>query len=520
MTIVRRLVATLGGALLALAVVGGYGLTQLHASYGRIEGLETSTIPSLKSISMAIDDVATMRLAVYRYVVDGIDDASRAGMESEIAAADRRFDDVVAHSLAHETSGDVDRQLFDIDRAHMAAYRASRRVFFDKMRAGDRDGALAMLHDGGDVHNAALALNDGLHDHLNNDIARGNLVRDENEAAYRLAFGLMIAIAGLALVLTGLSGASLYALIRGGLQRLQETLQQVSRSLDLSLRAPVGRMDEIGHTATALNALLAQMERVVIEVHASSDAVGVASKQIAAGNLDLSSRTEQQAASLQQTAGSLGDLTVTVRQNADSARQAASLASSTKLISDEGNQAVERMVGTMNEIAGSSSRIAEIISMIEGVAFQTNILALNAAVEAARAGEQGRGFAVVATEVRSLAQRSSAAAKEIRQLIERSVETVTAGSRQAEEAGRASAEVQQAIRRVAGIVEEIAAASDTQGHGIAEINLAIGQIDEVTQQNAALVEEAAAAAQSLDEHVSRLDSTVSVFSATRNRRVG
>jgi methyl-accepting chemotaxis protein len=194
-----------------------------------------------------------------------------------------------------------------------------------------------------------------------------------------------------------------------------------------------------------------------------------------------------------------------VQQNADAARQANALAISTTRISDEGNLAVERMVGTMNEIASSSSRIAEIISMIEGVAFQTNILALNAAVEAARAGEEGRGFAVVAAEVRSLAQRSSSAAKEIKDLIEQSVATIQSGSQQAQEAGRATAEVQQAIRRVAGIVEEIATASDLQGHS---------QIDQVTQQNAALVEEAAAAAQSLDEQVTRLDGAVSVFTVS------
>jgi methyl-accepting chemotaxis protein len=517
MTIVRRLIATLGGALISLAVVSGYGLVQLHASYGRIDGLQTHTIPNLKSLSVALDQTAAMRLSVYRYVVDGIDDASRAGMEREIADADARFDDAIANSLAHEMSSDTDRKLLDADRSNMAVYRSSRHVFFDKMHAGDRDGALAMLHDGGSVHNAALALYDGLHEHINSTIARGNLVRDENATAYRLSLGLMLAIAGIALMLTGISGGLLYAVIGRGLQRLQDMLQVVSQSLDLSLRAPVDRMDEIGHTATALNALLEKMATVITEVHSSSNAVGVASREIAAGNLDLSSRTEQQAASLQQTAGSLGELTTTVRQNAESARQASSLAVSTRRISDEGHQAVERMVCTMNDISSSSSRIAEIISMIEGVAFQTNILALNAAVEAARAGEQGRGFAVVASEVRGLAQRSSAAAKEIKYLIERSAATIKAGSEQAEEAGRATAEVQQAMRRVAGLVEEIASASDAQGHGIAEINLAIGQIDEVTQQNAALVEEAAAAAQSLDEQVMRLDSTVSVFGPTGNR---
>jgi methyl-accepting chemotaxis protein len=518
MTIIRRLIVTLGGALLALAVVSGYGLVQLRASHQRLEGLQTRTIPGLKSISAALDSVAAMRLAVYRYVVDGIDDASRQGMKSEIAGTDRRFDETIANAMADEVPGDADRQLFDADRARMAAYREARNTFFEKLDAGDRDGALAMLHDGGSVHNAALALNDGLHAHLDSDIARSNQVREENARAYRLAFELMLAIAGAALVLTGLLGNRLYRLISHGLRQMQEMLQQISQSLDLSLRARVERMDEIGHTATALNSLLEQMSGVVADVRASSGAVGVASKQIAAGNLDLSSRTEQQAASLQQSASTLGELTATVQQNAESARKANSLATSTAHISDEGNRAVERMVGTMNEIALSSSRIAEIIAMIEGVAFQTNILALNAAVEAARAGEEGRGFAVVAAEVRSLAQRSSAAAKEIKDLIERSVATIESGSQQALEAGRATAEVQQAIRRVAGIVEEIAAASDAQGQGIQEVNEAIRQIDQVTQQNAALVEEAAAAAQSLDEQVMRLDEVIAVFGVSNEQR--
>lgn len=514
MTIVRRLILTLGGALLVLCVVSGYALLQLHASYQRIQNVETRTIPSLKSISAALDDVAAMRLAVYRYVVDGIDDASRAGMEREIADADRHFDATISGIANQQIFDDTDRKLFDADRARMAVYRDARHAFFDKMHAGDRDGALAMLHDGGGVHNAALALSYGLHDHQNSDIARSIQVSEQNADAYRLTFYLMLSIAVSAVLLTGLLGARLYTLISGGLRQMQETLRHVSENLDLSVRARVDRMDEIGHTASALNSLLDQVGKVVAEVRASSDAVAVASKQIAAGNLDLSSRTEQQAASLQQTSGTLGDLTTTVQQNADSARQANTLMIGTTQISDEGSRAVERMVSTMNEIASSSSRIAEIISLIEGIAFQTNILALNAAVEAARAGSQGRGFAVVASEVRSLAQRASSAAKEIKDLIGQSVATIHSGAQRAQEAGRATADIQQAIRRVAGIVEEIATASDAQGNSIHEVNVAINQIDEVTQQNAALVEEAAAAAQSLDEQVTRLDETVAVFKAS------
>jgi methyl-accepting chemotaxis protein len=511
MTIVRRLVMTLGMALLALAFVGGYGLFQLNGSFQRIEGLETHTIPGLKSISMTLDDVADMRLNVYRYVVDGIDDASRSAIEKEIGDADKRFDTHVADYQSRGVSDPTDQKMLDADRAHMAAYRAARTSFFEKIRAGDKDGALAMLHDGGAVHTAAVALNSGLHDHLNYNIERGEAVRNENASAYKMAFGLMLVIVVGALLSTGVFGSQLYRLISRGLGRLQETLQRISTSLDLSQQTRVERMDEIGHTAVALNSLLKRMAGVVAEVRVSSDAVGVASKQIAAGNIDLSARTEQQAVSLQETAASLGELTATVQGNADNAKQASALAVSTTHLSDEGNLAVERMVGTMSEIASSSARIAEITTLIEGIAFQTNILALNAAVEAARAGEQGRGFAVVASEVRSLAQRSSVAAKEIKDLIERSVATIQSGSRQAEEVGRTTAEVQRAIKRVAEIVSEIASASDEQGHGIEQVNQAIGQIDEVTQQNAALVEEAAAAAQSLDEQAIRLSGTVSVF---------
>jgi len=210
------------------------------------------------------------------------------------------------------------------------------------------------------------------------------------------------------------------------------------------------------------------------------------------------------------------ELTSTVKQNTDNARQASTLAIDASQIADKGHEVVERMVGTMSEISASSSKIAEITSLIEGIAFQTNILALNAAVEAARAGEQGRGFAVVASEVRSLAQRSSSAAKEIKDLIESSVNTIKHGSNQAEQVGRTTAEVQTAVKRVSDIIGEIASASDEQGRGIEQVNQAVSQMDNVTQQNAALVEQAAAAAQSLESQACKMNDMVSVFTVSRD----
>lgn len=253
------------------------------------------------------------------------------------------------------------------------------------------------------------------------------------------------------------------------------------------------------------------LARTIAMVRASVDEIGTGSSEIAAGNTDLSSRTEQQAASLQETAASMEQLAATVKQNSDHARQANSLAVDASDVAQRGEEVVSKVVDTMHRISDSSGKIGEIVGVIDSIAFQTNILALNAAVEAARAGEQGRGFAVVASEVRSLAQRSAEAAKEIKNLIEASITEIHAGAQQVEGAGTTMQELLASVKRVSEIIKEISSASDEQSSGIAQINLAVSQMDEVTQQNAALVEQAAVAAASLQDQAGRLTEAVAVF---------
>ena len=280
---------------------------------------------------------------------------------------------------------------------------------------------------------------------------------------------------------------------------------------DLTSTIMVASRDETGQLMQALKTMNDSLVAIVGQVRSGTDTIATASSEIAAGNMDLSSRTEQQASSLEETASSMEELTSTVKQNTDNARQANKLAGDAADIASRGGAVVADVVSTMGDINASSKKIVDIISVIDGIAFQTNILALNAAVEAARAGEQGRGFAVVATEVRNLAQRSSAAAKEIKGLIDDSVQKVDAGTRLVDKAGRTMEEIVQSIGFVTSIMGEISNASEEQSAGIEQVNQAISEMDQVTQQNAALVEEASAAAEAMQEQASELAQVVSVF---------
>ncbi|WP_037477311.1 methyl-accepting chemotaxis protein [Sphaerotilus natans] len=320
-------------------------------------------------------------------------------------------------------------------------------------------------------------------------------------------------VTGLMLGLVALLLLSTWRMSRSILQPIREAIDTTERiaSGDLTAQIDTRRGDELGDLMRGLERMTASLRQLVGEVRGSAGTLKTASTEIAAGNLDLSQRTEQTASSLQDTAGSMGELTQTVHQSVEAAEEANRLASSAAAAAERGGQVVSQVVSNMQEISSSSRRIGDIIGVIDGIAFQTNILALNAAVEAARAGEQGRGFAVVASEVRNLAQRSAAAAREIKGLIQASTGTVDQGARLVEEAGQAMDELVGSVQRVSEMIGRITTSAAEQNSGIQHVNHAISHLDEMTQRNAALVEESAAAADGLREEAARLDAAVQRF---------
>ncbi len=343
-------------------------------------------------------------------------------------------------------------------------------------------------------------------------LAVTNLFFDDGIAATgRLWLGALSAAA---------AGSALYfwyALYSGLVAPLKQALRvsQIMAGGDLTQEIQTARTDDVGQLLRSLRQLRINLHSIVRDVRSNVEQIDISTREIAAGNMDLSGRTESQAAALEETASSMEELASTVQQNSGNALQANSMAGAASLVAGKGGDIVSQVVTTMSTISASSKKIVDIISMIEGIAFQTNILALNAAVEAARAGEQGRGFAVVATEVRSLAQRSAAAAKEIKHLIDVSVENIDAGTLLAEHAGSTMQEIIASVGSVSSIMNEIAMASREQSSGIGQVNDAVTQMDEVTQRNAALVEQAAAAAGSLQEQTVKVVQALTIFKLDR-----
>lgn len=434
-------------------------------------------------------------------------DAESRNKGKEIIADSRKAIDEVIDELGKFMQGEKEKAAYDSILEHRKIARPQLKAVIQLVDEGKEEEAIAALKIAqASVDRWLVSAQDMVN--LQKQIADtyNEDTQTESKSALNLIVGLAIAAIAIGIVLGMFITRSVTRPIREAI-KITETVA----SGDLRGVIEVHSQDETGQLMQALKVMNDSLINIVRQVRNCTDAISVGASEIAAGNIDLSSRTEQQAGSLEETASSMEELTGTVRQNADNARQANQLATTASDTATRGGTVVNQVVDTMGSINASAKKIVDIIGVIDGIAFQTNILALNAAVEAARAGEQGRGFAVVASEVRNLAQRSAAAAKEIKTLIGDSVEQVDIGTKLVDQAGATMMEVVESVNRVTDVVSEISAASQEQTEGIDQINIAIAQMDQVTQQNTALVEEAASAAESLQQQANVLVEAVSIF---------
>ena len=496
---------------IVLLIGAAAGLLSMRAGNTALQLMYTVDTPAVADLEGSAGQLLRLRLALATYasLVD-------LGDHDGAAAVLKRFDQYQQISndrLAHYLS----RPSTDSDEQRLAASM--------------QDARDAFLHSGVDPAVTALKANDKASflqlqayklpplysAYEKSMLALEKFQLDRGAQRYQEAQDRFYAVSVTVFVGMGLAllGAWLgrVALVRAIVYPVDAAIVQFQRIAngDLTGRVLAGGNNEMGKLAAALKKMQESLIVTVSAVRRGTESIDTGVSEIASGNINLSQRTEEQAASLEETAASIEELTSTVKQTAQNAGQASTLAQGASALAAQGGDLVQQVVGTMQHIVGDSHKIADIVGVIEGIAFQTNILALNAAVEAARAGEQGRGFAVVASEVRSLAQRSASAAKEIKGLIDTSTGRVESGAQLVERSGATMKEIVDAIARVSSIMNEISAAAAEQSTGIDQVNLAVAQMDEVTQQNAALVEQAAAAASSLEEQARRLSSAVAVF---------
>ena len=504
LTIKTRLLLLVGSLLILLVVAAAALVLRMKAGNESLGSLYEDRVVSLEQLKRVDDG--------YNAVVDIAHKVGGASMAANVGAAQVRE----ALAKAGKSWKDYLSTPLDEHEAPLVQHAAPLMAKADQAIAQ----LLAAL-DKDDADGVFKIASNGLYpvvDPLADDIDKLAALQLDGAAAeyhaaqklYVVVLWTTLAIAGTVLAVAALVGLSLVRSITGGIGIAVKVAKTVAAG-DLSSRIVVDRSDEIGVMLGALKHMNESLVGIVGDVRNASESIATGSSQIAQGNADLSQRTEEQASNLQQTAASMEELTATVKHNADTARRASELAEGASKVAAQGGEVVGQVVETMDGITDSSKKITDIIGVIDGIAFQTNILALNAAVEAARAGEQGRGFAVVASEVRSLAQRSATAAKEIKVLIGESVGKVENGTRLVADAGRTMGDIVDQVKRVSQLITEISDASGEQSTGIGQIGDAVTQLDQVTQQNAALVEESAAAAESLRVQADNLARTVATF---------
>ncbi len=513
LTIKRRLAAVIGILSVLLVAVGAAGIAGMHYANGSLEGVYKQRVLRMAELeqmfSLITKNQATVAEAVTGQLTAFPEDPAEVDKRLPLVRAEIARIDEIWKSFSSTVITPEGRKMSDtFDEARKRYGREGLVPAVAALSAHDFQQAGEIFQ--GPMRETFTPMRESVEALIKHQQA---MTKKDYEAAMTVYTSVRAAV--IAAVIAGIAAAFAlgFFMIRAIVRPLDEAVRVADAVAagDLTQQISATGNDEIGRLMRAMQHMNDSLTDTIRRVRTGTDAITVASSEIATGNADLSSRTESQASSLEETASSMEELTSTVKQNAENARQANQLVVSTAEIAAKGGSVVSEVVVTMESIKDSSRKIADIIGVIDGIAFQTNILALNAAVEAARAGEQGRGFAVVASEVRSLAQRSAGAAKEIKALIEDSVGKVDAGGKLVDEAGKTMDEIVTSVKRVTDIMSEIAAASHEQSAGIEQVNQAVGQMDEMTQQNAALVEEAAAAAESLREQAGQLAEACSVF---------